>query len=219
MIFRCYATDWRRLNILPNQIWPWQCRLIKWRLIVLEFFVVIFLWSDLKAISDRLKNRYYIHRHLFIADMTRLFTNCRSFNEPDTDYYKCANVLEKFFHAKMREAKLMDKWQSCDCVYLCTIHVCLSRVYSVLCDCHHVLCHQLEMMMLEDSRRHYILLHNSICKLRMALLSRGACDLVIGCSCSIVTYTSLHTWCNEEAVLHPAMFQLSAGLTLNPVLN
>lgn len=70
---------------------------------------MIFLWSDLKAISDRLKNRYYIHRHLFIADMTRLFTNCRSFNEPDTDYYKCANVLEKFFHAKMREAKLMDK--------------------------------------------------------------------------------------------------------------
>ena len=66
--------------------------------------------SDLKTISDRLKNHYYIHRHLFIADMSRLFANCRSFNEPDTDYYKCANVLEKFFHAKMREAKLMDKW-------------------------------------------------------------------------------------------------------------
>jgi len=68
-----------------------------------------FFSADLKTISDRLKSHYYIHKHLFVADMTRLFTNCRSFNEPDTDYYKCANVLEKFFHAKMREAKLMDK--------------------------------------------------------------------------------------------------------------
>ena len=59
--------------------------------------------------TDRLKNRYYHHRRLFLADMTRIFTNCRSYNDPDTEYYKCANVLEKFVHAKMKEVGLMDK--------------------------------------------------------------------------------------------------------------
>jgi histone acetyltransferase len=64
---------------------------------------------DLKTVSDRLKNRYYVHKHLFIADMNRLFTNCRSYNEPETEYFKCANILEKFFNSKLREAKLIDK--------------------------------------------------------------------------------------------------------------
>ncbi|XP_046359409.2 histone acetyltransferase KAT2A-like isoform X1 [Haliotis cracherodii] len=64
---------------------------------------------DLKTMSDRLKNRYYCHKKLFIADMTRIFTNCRAYNEPDTEYYKCANTVEKFFTIKMKEASLMDK--------------------------------------------------------------------------------------------------------------
>jgi len=59
--------------------------------------------------TERLKNRYYVHKHVFQADMTRIFTNCRSYNDPDTEYYRCANILEKFFHAKMREAGLSDK--------------------------------------------------------------------------------------------------------------
>ena len=59
--------------------------------------------------SDRLKNRYYVHKRIFIADMTRVYTNCRSYNDPDTEYYKCANTLEKFFQAKMKENGLWDK--------------------------------------------------------------------------------------------------------------
>lgn len=68
-----------------------------------------FSLSDLRTMTERLKARYYIHRHLFIADMHRMITNCRSYNEPDTEYYKCANVLEKYFNTKMKEAGLMDK--------------------------------------------------------------------------------------------------------------
>ena len=66
-------------------------------------------FPDLKSMTERLKNRYYVHKRLFIADMTRIFTNCRSYNDPDTEYYKCANVLEKFFTGKMKDAGLMDK--------------------------------------------------------------------------------------------------------------
>ncbi|XP_041970116.1 histone acetyltransferase KAT2A [Aricia agestis] len=64
---------------------------------------------DLRTMGERLKARYYVSRRLFVADMTRIFTNCRLYNSPDTDYYRCANTLEKYFQAKMKEAGLWDK--------------------------------------------------------------------------------------------------------------
>ncbi|KAJ8687563.1 hypothetical protein QAD02_023357 [Eretmocerus hayati] len=64
---------------------------------------------DLKTMSDRLKSRYYVTRRLFIADMTRIFTNCRLYNGPDTEYYACANSVEKYFQTKMKEIGLWDK--------------------------------------------------------------------------------------------------------------
>jgi Tfp pilus assembly protein PilE len=60
--------------------------------------------------GDRLKNRYYIHRKLFMADISRMFSNCRHYNEADTEYCKCANALEKYYIAKMKDAGLWDKW-------------------------------------------------------------------------------------------------------------
>ncbi|XP_011501754.1 PREDICTED: histone acetyltransferase KAT2A [Ceratosolen solmsi marchali] len=64
---------------------------------------------DLKTMTERLKSRYYVTRRLFIADMTRIFTNCRLYNGPDTEYYSCANSLEKYFQTKMKEIGLWDK--------------------------------------------------------------------------------------------------------------
>lgn len=64
---------------------------------------------DFKTISERLKNRYYCNRRLFAADMQRIFSNCRAYNDPDTEYFKCANTLERFFQNKMREVGLWDK--------------------------------------------------------------------------------------------------------------
>lgn len=64
---------------------------------------------DLKTMGERLKNKYYITRRLFIADMTRIFTNCRLYNSPDTEYYRCANTLERYFVTRMKEIGLWDK--------------------------------------------------------------------------------------------------------------
>lgn len=48
-----------------------------------------------------------------MADMNRIFTNCRSYNKPDTEYYKCANVTEKFFQTKWKDAGLGEKtWKN-----------------------------------------------------------------------------------------------------------
>jgi len=64
---------------------------------------------DLKTMGDRLKKGYYQTRRLFMADMARIFSNCRFYNSPDTEYYRCANSLERYFQTKMRELGLWDK--------------------------------------------------------------------------------------------------------------
>ncbi|XP_078660310.1 histone acetyltransferase KAT2A-like [Branchiostoma floridae x Branchiostoma belcheri] len=61
---------------------------------------------DLKTMGERLKNRYYCSKKLFIADMQRIFTNCRAYNSPDTEYFRCANTLERFFMNKLKELNL-----------------------------------------------------------------------------------------------------------------
>ncbi|XP_055915978.1 histone acetyltransferase KAT2A-like [Eupeodes corollae] len=64
---------------------------------------------DLKTMGERLKKGYYVTRRLFMADMARIFSNCRFYNQPDTEYYRCANSLERYFQTKMRELGLWDK--------------------------------------------------------------------------------------------------------------
>ncbi|XP_017843335.1 histone acetyltransferase KAT2A [Drosophila busckii] len=64
---------------------------------------------DLKTMGERLKRGYYQNRRLFMADMARIFSNCRFYNSPDTEYYRCANSLERYFQTKMRELGLWDK--------------------------------------------------------------------------------------------------------------
>ena len=59
--------------------------------------------------SDRLKANYYCNKRLFIADMRRILSNCKGYNAPDTEYYNCATVLEKYVTAKLRDHGLVDK--------------------------------------------------------------------------------------------------------------
>ncbi|XP_073843765.1 gcn5 acetyltransferase [Musca autumnalis] len=64
---------------------------------------------DLKTMGERLKKGYYVTRRLFMADMARIFSNCRFYNSPETEYYRCANNLERYYQTKMRELGLWDK--------------------------------------------------------------------------------------------------------------
>ncbi|XP_037804933.1 histone acetyltransferase KAT2A-like isoform X1 [Penaeus monodon] len=63
---------------------------------------------DLKTMTERLKARYYVKARLFNADMLRIFKNCRFYNHPETEYYKCANNLEKYYLSKMKETSLLE---------------------------------------------------------------------------------------------------------------
>ncbi|NXG53410.1 KAT2A acetyltransferase, partial [Psilopogon haemacephalus] len=74
-----------------------------------DYYEIIRFPIDLKTMTERLKNRYYVTKKLFIADLQRIITNCREYNPPDSDYCKCANTLEKFFYFKLKEGGLIDK--------------------------------------------------------------------------------------------------------------
>lgn len=90
-----------------NSAWPFLKPVDKNE--VPDYYEHIKYPMDLKTMADRLKSHYYTTRRLFIADMTRIFTNCRLYNSPDTEYYRCATVLEKYFQTKMKELGLWDK--------------------------------------------------------------------------------------------------------------
>ena len=53
--------------------------------------------------EERLEKKYYSFKKLFIADMSRIFANCRTYNGPDTEYYRCAGVVERYFLTKLKE--------------------------------------------------------------------------------------------------------------------
>ncbi|XP_037033145.1 histone acetyltransferase KAT2A [Bradysia coprophila] len=74
-----------------------------------DYYDLIKYPMDLKTMGDRLKKGYYVTRRLFMADMARIFSNCRLYNSPETEYIRCANILERYFQTKMKEIGLWDK--------------------------------------------------------------------------------------------------------------
>uniref|UniRef100_A0AAY5EXC0 Histone acetyltransferase n=1 Tax=Electrophorus electricus TaxID=8005 RepID=A0AAY5EXC0_ELEEL len=74
-----------------------------------DYYEIIRFPIDLKTMTERLKNRYYVTKKLFIADLQRVITNCREYNPPDSEYCRCASTLEKFFYFKLKESGLIDK--------------------------------------------------------------------------------------------------------------
>jgi len=62
----------------------------------------------LSTIGKRLASGYYVTRKLFIADMRRMFSNCKTFNPEDSYWANCAVELERLFQIKMKEMGLWD---------------------------------------------------------------------------------------------------------------
>lgn len=62
-------------------------------------------YSDLSTIEERLQKREYVKLTEFVADMTKIFDNCRYYNPSDSPFYQCAEVLETFFVQKLKGFK------------------------------------------------------------------------------------------------------------------
>jgi len=97
------------LNATKNHQSSWPFQIPVDRKVVPDYYDHIKYPMDLKTMNDRWKANYYCNKRLFIADMKRMFANCRAYNAPDTEYYNCANALEKYVTTKMRDHGILDK--------------------------------------------------------------------------------------------------------------
>ncbi|XP_061360996.1 histone acetyltransferase GCN5-like [Gastrolobium bilobum] len=53
---------------------------------------------DLKTMTKRVESeQYYVTFEMFLADVRRMFANARTYNSPETIYYKCSTRLEAHF--------------------------------------------------------------------------------------------------------------------------
>lgn len=52
-----------------------------------------------------MNSKTYSSLDAFVSDITKIFDNCRYFNQRDSPYYRCAEVLESFFVQKLRAWK------------------------------------------------------------------------------------------------------------------
>ncbi|PKA58300.1 Histone acetyltransferase GCN5 [Apostasia shenzhenica] len=68
-----------------------------------DYYDIIKDPMDLKTMSKRLESElYYVTFEMFVADVKRMFANARTYNSPETIYYKCATRLENYFSNKVQ---------------------------------------------------------------------------------------------------------------------
>jgi histone acetyltransferase len=97
------------LNGVKNHQSAWPFLIQVDRKVVPDYYEHVKCPMDLKTMTDRMKTNYYCNKRLFIADIRRMFSNCRGYNAPDTEYYNCANALEKYVNNKLRDHGLVEK--------------------------------------------------------------------------------------------------------------
>ncbi|EHA8589557.1 putative Histone acetyltransferase GCN5 [Cocos nucifera] len=68
-----------------------------------DYYDIIKDPMDLRTMSKRLESeQYYVTFEMFFADVKRMFANARTYNSPETIYYKCATRLENYFTNKVQ---------------------------------------------------------------------------------------------------------------------
>lgn len=80
--------------------WPFQDPVDK--NIVPDYYNHIAHPMDIKTMQSKLDTHKYTSKELFIADFKLMMNNCRSYNLPETSYYKCADRLEAQFDKQMK---------------------------------------------------------------------------------------------------------------------
>ncbi|KAJ7992762.1 hypothetical protein DPEC_G00282040 [Dallia pectoralis] len=70
-----------------------------------DYYGIIKEPMDLSTMEERLQKRYYNKLTEFVADMTKIFDNCRYYNPSDSPFFQCSEVLESFFVQKLKGFK------------------------------------------------------------------------------------------------------------------
>ncbi|XP_053308876.1 nucleosome-remodeling factor subunit BPTF isoform X2 [Spea bombifrons] len=70
-----------------------------------DYYRVIKEPMDLSTMEERIRSRFYKKLTEFVADMTKIFDNCRYYNPSDSTFCQSAEVLESFFVQKLKAFK------------------------------------------------------------------------------------------------------------------
>uniref|UniRef100_A0A3P9JJA2 Bromodomain PHD finger transcription factor n=1 Tax=Oryzias latipes TaxID=8090 RepID=A0A3P9JJA2_ORYLA len=70
-----------------------------------DYYRVIKEPMDFSTMETHLQKRHYQKLTEFVADVTKIFDNCRYYNPNDTPFFQCAEVLEAFFVQKLKGFK------------------------------------------------------------------------------------------------------------------
>eukprot|EP00803_Ostreobium_quekettii_P010853 evm.model.scf_529.6 EVM.evm.TU.scf_529.6 scf_529:70579-77369(-) len=85
----------QELRKRKNEVWPFVQPVSVAD--VPDYYTIITDPIDLRTIEERLvSGSYYITLEIFLADLRRMWHNCRTYNSDNTFYYKCAEKLDKF---------------------------------------------------------------------------------------------------------------------------
>ncbi|XP_003241005.1 nucleosome-remodeling factor subunit NURF301 isoform X2 [Acyrthosiphon pisum] len=73
-----------------------------------DYYNVVKEPMDLNCIGKNVTDKKYKNLTEFIRDMIKVFDNCRYYNPRESQFYKCAEILEQFFVSKLKN--LRDKF-------------------------------------------------------------------------------------------------------------
>ncbi|XP_050054752.1 nucleosome-remodeling factor subunit NURF301 isoform X3 [Aphis gossypii] len=73
-----------------------------------DYYNVVKEPMDLNSIGKNVTDKTYKNLTEFIRDMIKVFDNCRYYNPRESQFYKCAEILEQFFVSKLKN--LRDKF-------------------------------------------------------------------------------------------------------------
>ncbi|KAF9058808.1 Bromodomain-containing protein [Rhodocollybia butyracea] len=84
-----------------NQAWPFLLPVPAED--VPDYYDVILHPMDFSTMEHKLDNNQYPTVEDFVNDARLVFNNCRSYNQEDSVYHKCANSLEKFVNEQLKD--------------------------------------------------------------------------------------------------------------------
>ncbi|XP_046856305.1 nucleosome-remodeling factor subunit BPTF-like isoform X2 [Xenia sp. Carnegie-2017] len=70
-----------------------------------DYFEIVKEPMDLSKVQANMQARAYKRLVGFVADVSKIFNNCRLYNPKDSAFYRCAEVVERFFVQKLNAFK------------------------------------------------------------------------------------------------------------------
>ncbi|KAG0418722.1 Histone acetyltransferase GCN5 [Dictyocoela roeselum] len=73
--------------------------------LVFDYYTIIKDPMDFKTLADNIQKNKYSKWQEYANDVLKIFSNCRIYNRPNTQYCKCADALEKRFRSKAEQVE------------------------------------------------------------------------------------------------------------------